>query len=74
MGKEFQKAIDIADSIEEQIKIIDSELNYKRVLRLSLYTADCMKSITPMYIGNLNPRWKQYDTVIEILKGRLNGL
>lgn len=72
MENEFQKAIDIADGIEEQIKIVDSELSYPRVIKLAIYTADRMKSVIPMYTGNINPKWRQYDTVIEVLKGRLN--
>ena len=73
MTKEFKEAQDIANSLEEQIKIVDNELSYPRILKLAIYTADCMKAVTPMYTGNLNPSWKKYDTVIEILKGRLNG-
>ena len=73
MTKEFKEAQEIANSLEEQIKIVDNELSYPRILKLAIYTADCMKTVTPMYTGNLNPSWKKYDTVIEILKGRLNG-
>lgn len=73
MTDEFKVAVGIANNLEEQIKIVDDELDYKRVLKLAIYTADCMKAIVPMYTGNLNPKWKQLDTVIEILKGRLNG-
>ena len=70
----FFLAAEIANSLEGQIKIVDSGLDYKRILKLAIYTADCMKAITPMYIGNLNPKWKQYDTVIKILKYRLNAI
>lgn len=73
MTEEFKQAQEIANSLEEQIKIVDPDLTYPRILKLAIFTADRMKSVIPMYTGNLNPTWKKYDTVVDILKGRLNG-
>ena len=50
MTEEFKKSQDIANSLEEQIKIVDNELSYPRVLKLAIYTSDCMKAVTPMFL------------------------
>ncbi len=70
----FLEAIEVANGIEEQVRIVMPDgTDYDTILKVARYTADRMKSVIPMYTGNLNPKWKLYDTVILILKGRLNG-
>lgn len=72
--EDWKLATEIADSLEEQIKIVDGELSYIRVVKLAIFTADCVKAVTPMYVDDFNLILMRYDTVIEILKGRLNGI
>jgi len=70
----FQDAIKVADEIEEQVRIVmPTGTSYDIILKISQYTADRMKSVIPMYTGNLNPKWELYDKVFVILNGRLNG-
>lgn len=68
-----KEATEIATGIEEQVRIVLGEADYDTILKVSIYAADRIKSVIPMYTGNLNPQWKLYDTVVEILRGRLNG-
>lgn len=70
MKEDFKQAQEIADGIVEQIKIVDSELSEKTVLKLAIYTAERMRSVIPMYTGNINPKWKIYDRVTGILAER----
>lgn len=69
--KTILDALKMADGIIEQIKIVDNNLNDKQVLNLAIYTAHQMRSVIPMYIGSLNPKWRLYDSVIDILNSRL---
>lgn len=65
------RSVKIADGIIDQIKIVDNSLSDKQVLNLAIYTAHQMRSVIPMYIGNLNPKWRLFDSVIDILNSRL---
>jgi len=70
----YQEAVKVADGIERQVTIVmPDNTDYDTIVKVSIFTADRMKSVIPMYTGNINPKWKLYDTVIEVLKGRLNG-
>lgn len=70
----FIEAVEVANGIEEQVRIVMSDgTDYDTILKVARYVADRMKSVIPMYTGNLNPKWKLYDTVFIILNGRLNG-
>lgn len=68
------EAVEVANGIEGQVRIVMPDgTDYGIILKVAIYAADRMKSVIPMYTGNLNPKWKLYDTVIFILNGRLNG-
>lgn len=70
----FLEAVEVANGIEEQVRIVMPDgTDYDTILKVARYTVDRMKSVIPMYTGNLNPKWKLYDTVFIILNGRLNG-
>jgi hypothetical protein len=67
------EAIKVANEIEEQVRIVmPSGTDHDTILKVARYTADRMKSVIPMYTGNLNPKWKLYDTVFSILNDRLS--
>lgn len=72
MTKEFTSAIETANELENKVLSLGISLTYKELLKTAKMTAEEIKSHTPMYTGNLNPKWKHYDTVIEILNGRIN--
>lgn len=70
----FIKAKEIANQLEDQIKIVmPSGTDYPTILKVAMFTADRIKSSVPMYIGKLNPTWELYDYVFIIINGRLNG-
>lgn len=70
----FNEAVEEANSIEEQVKIVMPEgTDYDTILKVAKFASDRMRSVLPLYTGNLNPKWKLYDTVFVILNGRLNG-
>ncbi|WP_458627227.1 hypothetical protein [Winogradskyella sp. PC D3.3] len=68
------KAIKIANSIEKEIKELDSTLQPNQVLHLSWHVAEKMKSVIPIYIGLLKPQREVYDNVTQILNKRLLNL
>jgi hypothetical protein len=72
MSEEIIEAQRIADEIENGIIKMDlsEKINYSDVLKLSEYTIEKVIKEIPRYTGNLNPKWKKYDLVREILKGR----
>lgn len=70
----FNEAVEVANSIEEQVRIVMPEVaDYDTILKVARFASDRIRSVIPMYTGNLNPKWKLYDTVFVILNGRLNG-
>jgi hypothetical protein len=70
----FKEAIEVANGIEEQVRIVMPDgTDYDVILRLARYAADRMRSVIPIHAGCLNTKWKLYDTVFIILNGRLNG-
>ena len=71
----FLESVKVANEIEEQVRIVMPDgTDYDTILKVARYAADRMKSVIPMYIGNLNlnPKWELYDAVFSILNGRLN--
>ena len=73
MKKDFKKAIEIADKLEYDITKINPSLSYLSITKLAEFTAMTIRQEIPMYNGNLNPKWKIYDDVVAIIKGRQNG-
>ena len=73
MTKQFKEAIKVADKLEDKIAAMHLSLGYVMIAKLAEFTAMEIRKQIPMYIGNLNPKWKLYDDVIALLKGRLNG-
>ncbi len=71
--KEFKEAIEIADKLESEICDMDLGLTYTEIAKTAEFTAMKIREQIPMYTENLNPKWKMYDDVIAILKGRING-
>jgi hypothetical protein len=69
-----QKAIYIANELENDIRNCELEIDYKTILKISLFTARKIKAEIPMYNGNLNlnPKWALYDDVVSVIVGRLN--
>ena len=49
------KAIKIANSIDKEIKELDSTLQPEQLSCLSQHVAEKIKSVIPTYIGLLNP-------------------
>lgn len=72
ISPEFQKAIDIANELENDLRNCELEIDYKTILKISLFTARKIKAEIPMYTGNLNPKWALYDNVVSVIVGRLN--
>jgi hypothetical protein len=72
ISSEFQKAIDIANELENDLRNCELEIDYKVILKISLFTARKIKAEIPMYTGNLNPKWALYDDVVSVIVGRLN--
>lgn len=70
----FDNAQEIAKEIEEYTRLIAPDSDDDTILKLAIYTVDRVKLEIPMYTGNLNPKWKLYDTVYMILRERLNSL
>lgn len=73
MTEQFKKAIIITDNLEA--KIIDMKIvnEYVSICKLAEFTAMEIREQIPMYTGNINPKWKIYDDVVAIIKGRQNG-
>jgi len=67
----MENAEEIASGIVEQLSSVDSTLSHKQLITISIYVADIMKTIVSMYTGNINPQWKLYCDVVEILKKKL---
>ena len=69
-----KKAIEIADSLEKQIKLVDEELTHLMVLKIAISVAipiaEYIKGRVPMHAGNLNSNWLAFDKAIEILNNR----
>lgn len=72
MTKDFKKAIEIANKLEDGITKIHPSLSYLSITKLAEFTAMSIRQEIPMYTGNLNPKWKIYDDVVAIIKGRQN--
>ncbi|AEL24042.1 hypothetical protein [Cyclobacterium marinum] len=72
MDAEFKKAVVIADQLETEISDMDLGLTYIEIAKMSEFTALKIREQIPMYTGNINPKWKLYDNVVALLKGRVN--
>jgi hypothetical protein len=72
ISDEFQKAIDLANELEQDIINCKLGVKYKTILKISLMTARKIKEQIPMYTGKLNPKWKLYNDVVSVIIGRLN--
>ena len=73
MTEDFKKAVEIADQLEAEINLLGVASDYVGVCTIVQFTAMAIRKQIPMYIGNLNPKWKIYDDVVAIIKGRING-
>ena len=73
MTEDFKKAINIADDLETSIADMDIGLEYIEIVKIAEFAAIKIREQIPMYTGNLNPKWKIYDNVVAVLKGRING-
>jgi len=72
-GLQLEKAIVIADQLETEIRNMHLGLSYIQIAKTAEFTAMKIHEQIPMYTGNLNPKWKLYDNVVALLKGRVNG-
>ena len=63
----------IADDLERQFGNLDLPLEYIDIVKVSLVAAKAIQKQIPMYVGNLNPKWANYELTIKLLEGRLNG-
>ncbi len=66
----MEEANKIADQLEDEIAKKGYGLTYTQIVGLSELTAMKVRENVPMYTGNLNPKWKLWDDVIALLKGR----
>lgn len=73
MDAEFKKAVIVADQLENEISDMDLGLTYTEIAKTAEFTAMKIREQIPMYTGNINPKWKLYDNVVALLKGRVNG-
>ena len=73
MTEDFNKAIEIADKLESVIQEIHPRLSYRNIAKLAELTAMAIREQIPMYTAVINPKWKIYDDVVAITKGRRNG-
>ncbi len=73
MTEDFKKAVEIADQLENEINLLGVASDYIGVCTMAQFTAMAIRKQIPMYTGNLNPKWKIYDDVVAIIKGRING-
>ena len=61
---------EIADQLEKEITDAGCGLTYYEIVKLSIVTAKTVLENVPMYTGDLNPKWKLWDSVITELKSR----
>jgi len=71
--KEFKEAEKVADELEDKIAAMHFSLEYVQIAKLAEFAATEIRTQIPMYIGNLNPKWKLYNYVVALLIGRVNG-
>ena len=71
--KEFKEAKKVADELEDKIAAMHFSLEYVQIAKLAEFAATEIRTQIPMYIGNLNPKWKLYNYVVALLIGRVNG-
>ena len=75
MNKTVIKAEVIAQEMIEQVQIVlPTDIKMEIVLKVVRYTADRIKNNTPMYTGNLNPKWELYDNVVKEINNKLNAI
>lgn len=66
-----KEAVLLADTLEKEAWVSLEKFNYVENLKIALKVAERIKDVIPMYIGELNPKWKIYDEAIKILKRRI---
>jgi len=61
--KNIENIDEIIDNMINNVENIIPSINNKQVLEMVLYITFEIRNATPMYIGNLNPKWELWDNI-----------
>jgi hypothetical protein len=69
--KNVENVIEIVDNMINNVKNIIPTITDEQTLEMVLYVTLEVRTATPMYIGNLNPKWELWENVRLDIQNRL---
>lgn len=67
----YTKASENANQLESKITKLNCGLTYEEIVKIAIMTANEVKKNTPMYIGDINPKWQLWDNTLKELNMRI---